>query len=276
MEKIRALQLTETEMLKQFDAVCRKHNIPYFAFWGTALGAVRHQGFIPWDDDVDVGMMRSDYEKLKHLPEQEWNGLLLIDGETEDCFYHEKVFPKLYKPGTVFETEFRKETIEGIENNKRPVWIDIFLFDYVDNEHEALKKAKKAIYMHRKYYYAKYRMKINSKDGIKTKLSKRIKNFLHLIYSKSTPQSIMHSYYRKIKKDSGTSIISYDSWIMKDIINSMCHYNDIYPTHNMTFEDFEIMVPNSIEKLLRKWYGDYMQLPPENQRGGHEASELIL
>ncbi len=74
---LRRQQMVMLEMLKELDRICRKHKIPYFLYWGTLLGAIRHDGFIPWDDDMDSGMMREDYNKLVDvLPEElERNGL---------------------------------------------------------------------------------------------------------------------------------------------------------------------------------------------------------
>ena len=64
-EEFRKLQLVELELLVEFDRVCRENNINYVIFAGTLLGAVRHQGYIPWDDDTDVALLREDYEKFK-------------------------------------------------------------------------------------------------------------------------------------------------------------------------------------------------------------------
>lgn len=61
---LKRLHEVQVEILKDFETICKKHHLEYFALYGTAIGAVRHQGFIPWDDDIDVGMLREDYEKF--------------------------------------------------------------------------------------------------------------------------------------------------------------------------------------------------------------------
>ena len=70
-EILAKLHKTQIEILEEFERICEKHNLEYFAIYGTAIGAVRHQGFIPWDDDIDVGMLREDYEKFLEIAKKE-------------------------------------------------------------------------------------------------------------------------------------------------------------------------------------------------------------
>ena len=81
MASLKEHQEVLLELLKEFDRVCRKNNIKYILFAGTALGAVRHHGFIPWDDDLDVALLRSDYEKLMSLDSTEWNDAYYLQRE---------------------------------------------------------------------------------------------------------------------------------------------------------------------------------------------------
>lgn len=84
---LRKLQLVSTRILGEFDRVCAKLDIPYFAYGGTAIGAVRHDGFIPWDDDVDVAMLRSDYERfLREAPEALASEYEIVDWHTDPFF----------------------------------------------------------------------------------------------------------------------------------------------------------------------------------------------
>ena len=72
-EIIRTIQLETLNNLKELDRICKKYNIQYLLVYGSLLGAVRHKGFIPWDDDLDIGMMREEYEKLCSIPAEEWD-----------------------------------------------------------------------------------------------------------------------------------------------------------------------------------------------------------
>ena len=117
-DKLKRIWDVEIDLLEKCKAICRKYNLNYCASSGTLLGAVRHEGFIPWDDDIDVGMLREDYNKLKSAPQEEWGALQLVDGES-NVFFHEKVFPRIYKKGTVFESELWKKYTYNKDKRKK-------------------------------------------------------------------------------------------------------------------------------------------------------------
>ena len=275
MDKLRQLQLTETDMLRQFDRVCRDHQIPYFVNWGTALGARRHQGFIPWDDDIDIGMLRSDYDKLKKLPEEVWNGLKLVDGYSH-CDYHPKVFPRVYKPGTIMEDALWTNYLyrEGME--RVPVWIDLFLYDHVETAREAKRKARKAILKHNQYFYARYRTNFRRSDPMKRKLISVVKNLLHAVFRHGDPDRFLVRYEKLVRKEKGDYLISFDSWTMKEIMDSLIPVDSVFPVGELPFEDLRVMAPAKVEDMLERYYGDYRKLPPEEKRVGHLPQTLDL
>ena len=276
MDMLRKLQLVEIDMLRVFDRVCRKYNIPYFVDWGTALGAIRHQGFIPWDDDIDIGMLRRDYVQLKMVPENEWNGLKLIDGNS-DCFYHNKVFPRIYKPGTVLETDAWKKHVYNPQSIKRPICLDLILYDFEDSKEEATKKARIAIFHNKIFFYSKYKMNIDSSDKLLEKIIAVGKNLCHFFLYKP-PKYYFDCYIRSVStyKGTGKYLISYDLGTLKHIVRSFSEYDDIFPTQELMFEGFKVKVPHRIEKQLKNRYGDYMELPPEEQRVGHLPQSVYL
>jgi lipopolysaccharide cholinephosphotransferase len=102
-ETLRKMQLMELGILKEVDRVCREHDIAYFLDSGSALGAARHDGFIPWDDDIDVGMMRADYERfLSVAPEALGEQYVLSEPMTNAI--HSAMFAKVWLRGTKFYT----------------------------------------------------------------------------------------------------------------------------------------------------------------------------
>ena len=131
---VRDIQLVLLEMAKDIDAICQKNNIPYFLNGGSALGAVRHEGFIPWDDDFDIGMMYSDYVRfIQVLKEQ-----LPKDKYTFHCFQTHKKYNvtipamKIRRKGTYIKevNTLLENRIKGHDGDDG-IFIDVFVYDYV-------------------------------------------------------------------------------------------------------------------------------------------------
>ena len=100
-EVLRRLQLVELEILKKFDAMCKKYDLEYFAVYGTVLGAIRHDGIIPWDDDIDIAMPRKDYERLAEIvPIEMGEDYTLLNGQIDA--HYPFVTSRIMKKGTEF------------------------------------------------------------------------------------------------------------------------------------------------------------------------------
>lgn len=127
-QKRKKVWAAELQMLEKFDKVCQKHHLTYYAYYGTLLGAVRHQGFIPWDDDIDVIMFRDDYEKFQAIAPEEF---------TEPYFYQNSYTDRVLWPFS----KIRDSRTTGVEPQFRSlgstfhqgIFIDIFPFDSVDD-----------------------------------------------------------------------------------------------------------------------------------------------
>lgn len=172
-EQLRQLQLAEHKMLCDFAKICDKHNLTYFLDFGTLLGAVRHQGFIPWDDDVDVTMPVEDYKKFLKIAQEELGDEYFLQTSDTDIDFHYS-FAKIRKNGTTF---FRKQFKEW--NVHQGVWIDIFPIVNVNSKMDF--KIKKNIikicnYILMDSYYLANREEYNQN------LSKFSLSFLKLFY----------------------------------------------------------------------------------------------
>lgn len=148
-EQLRKLQLTELELLVEFDRICRKNNIVYILGYGTMLGAVRHKGFIPWDDDVDVFLMRDEYERFCDACEKDLDKekFFLQNWETDKNF--NSGYAKLRRNNTHYVRV-------GQEKMKyhNGIYIDIMVFDkIIDNEKERNKFKRRCI-IYRKLLYS--------------------------------------------------------------------------------------------------------------------------
>ena len=137
---LREIQLAVLGMLREFDAVCKRNGIRYFAMCGTLLGAVRNQGFIPWDDDVDLAILREDFNKLKRLPREEWGEKLEFVTAADDDLRHDHIFPRVYLKN------YRIQSYDDVENWIDPttgkawstgLFLDLYIFERIsDNDRE--------------------------------------------------------------------------------------------------------------------------------------------
>lgn len=277
-DSLKKLQYVLTEMLRQFDKICRDNGIDYWACYGTELGAARHQGIIPWDDDADVGMMRSDFEKLKKVFEEQDTGMLLLGYADGDYEWHEKVHPRIYCKGTIVESNYWQDCFELCGDKfGRAINVDIFLFDYTDNDPEKIRKIfTKSLKYKRNYMYYKFQSKIVKNRGAGAfvfSIIKRMKYFFH----SSNPNASLKQYEKYLKliaHEKSDYIVSYDDITMRDSQASLTRYDQTFPTIDGKFEGFTIKLQREYDTVLRKLYGDYMQLPPEDQRGGHSNYEV--
>lgn len=273
------LQQVQLGMMRDFDAICREHDIPYFLLFGTALGAVRHGGFIPWDDDVDIGMMRSDYKRLKQVFLEHGNDInsLMTVEPSDNVPYHENIFPRIYKKGTVFHSEWSETYLPPLKE-KKGVWLDLFLFDFVDSPETAQQIEEKSFTLHRRYFYRKFNLRLRRSVGLVANLKTLVKKILHF-HAKLhwTPDDILNDYYKLVgSQKSGEYIVSYDSWEKSDVLSTVMRYDDYFPVKEIPFCGENFLIMNRYDRHLTQVYGDYMQLPPEDKRVNHPPHILDL
>ena len=160
-ETLQKIQQTEMEILKDFIEVCEKHNLTYFGIAGTGIGALRHQGFIPWDDDIDVAMPRDDFERLVRFIEKEKGDKYLIM-DTK----HYPNYPLMTTRITMRGTKFKEEALKSIDA-PMGIFLDLYPLDKMsDDPKEAKKQALENI------------------DLMKYKLERQLRKFNNMIKSK--------------------------------------------------------------------------------------------
>lgn len=262
MIKSKEVSLKEAQniMLKiliEFDRVCRENNLKYFLDWGTLLGAVRHKGFIPWDDDVDVSMPRVDFEKLKSLHNKFNEDYFLQTPETDN---HYKYY---YIPMKIRYSKSRYvEVVEkGDEKFNNGIYIDVFPLD-------KLPKGKINYKLQNIYKYIMERSPIIY-IGYKN-LSLRRKIIYPLVYLFTNILSI--TVRKRIEDFFIYKCKSYDNiyWSGIDLcFKQKYRKEDIFPLNEIEYEGIKFMGPNNPDSILKSMYGEYMMLPPENQRIRH-------
>ncbi|MCR4651238.1 MAG: LicD family protein [Lachnospiraceae bacterium] len=148
-EELRRMQLIQTDILKELDRVCRKNGISYILDGGTLLGAIRHKGFIPWDDDIDVRMLRRDYERFRQVADRELSGGVFYQDHCND-----KGYPWLYSKLRMAGTRAVRLGQEKIPM-RDGVFIDIFPCDGVPNDDTEYRKKCRKAKLIRKSLYAR-------------------------------------------------------------------------------------------------------------------------
>lgn len=280
-EVLKQLQETETQMLKAFDAICMECGVEYFVGFGTALGAARHQGFLPWDDDVDVCMMREDFEHLlKTVPEERWRREgLELSVALDQHEAHTLVYPQVYKTGTVFQTEYRSKYDDfGADAIHKclPIWLDIFLMDKVPSVEDVKKKSKKAFFLQKMFYYSKSRIKVLDRDPLKLRMVCFGKRLVHdmLNIDKNCSDKIYRKYVRFASSGKGEYITSFDLEATHEMVDFCQRYADAFPTVRVPFGDIMVSMQRNYQEALTRLYGDYMKMPPEQLRYNHPPKIL--
>ena len=252
---LRRVQMEQLEILKEIKRVCEENNINYFLDSGTLIGAVRHKGFIPWDDDVDIGMLREDYIKFqsvccklgKDYYWQSWNN---------DKSYA-LPFGKVRKKGTIYIEE--KNSLKREEG----FYVDVFPFDYAPiNDKNKRKLVKKRVFWARCML-----MKHNNRPWInhgKTDMKKKVGYIPYWIISKFFTHDVIVEKYESLVMGVQSSGVLYEQ-----IGKTTTHYylkDWFLPTKKEMFENDYFSIPIGTHERLKEEYGDYMELPPENQR----------
>lgn len=242
--------------------ICVRNDIRYFAAYGTMLGAVRHKGFIPWDDDIDICMTRDDYEKLCEVMAKETGDYYILSEDTSKYYY-------FYFSRFCSRTATLK--LKGIiDFEGLGPFVDIFILDKTsENPAERAAHNREVLALNQKIKYA---VPIRYYHSLKPK--RRIKMILNL--PKRIDAWLIHGFDR-IKKQRRETILRYRNSDSKlyttsyDPIQEKCLYyqNEIDDLILVPFEDLEVYIPAAYDTLLTRRYGDYMQLPPEDQRITH-------
>lgn len=259
------LQSKLLDMFKWFHAFCEQYDLRYYALGGTMLGAVRHQGFIPWDDDIDVGMPRKDYKRLQQLLKgQTGRYILEYPGLKEDYFYP---ISKLYDTTTTL--------IENTRNHiRRGIFLDIFPLDGLGNSLNEAQRNYKPI-------ANKLNLLLARTTGIRT--GRKWSKNLAILIARIIPNILLDNRELLLSIDDLCQKRDFDTcayggnflgaWRFKEIMS-----REIMgmPT-SYKFEDMQVYGAQNYDGYLTNLYGNWQQLPPkEKQVTHHDFIELNL
>lgn len=246
---VRLIQRGCASLLSEFAAVAKEYNLQYWADFGTLLGTIRHRGFIPWDDDTDLGMMRSDVDKLLELLKKD-----------------EKL-SKRYRAVLVFDPYvFCRQLRLRYKNSEDPSFIDIFFYDYMPKYDEHTKKRFIEIReelkedLKSKPFYNKWLANGYLEDG--EELSSEIENIFTKYQNIAKSENIIADDVTSNESNNECNIIYGLDNVDSELIYTS-QYEDMFPLRQEEFEKFEILVPNKAEKILFNYYGNIYQLPSD-------------
>lgn len=264
-EQIREIQLIQAEALKDFHDFCEANNLTYIGYAGTVIGAVRHKGFIPWDDDADVLMPREDYEKFIKLGARALGDKYFVQNTFTDYDYPHH-FTRIRTEDTLMVQERFKDY-----NIHQGVFIDVFPMDVYPESERKRKKYLRSIMFHRYIRWMLiYERKGNSKDGIKMLAKKILSIFPKTFWFKQSEKS-RRRYENEVIDPDVLQLGEFTLEVGREMMESVLHTrNQVYDRILVPYEDFEIYIPRDYHDVLYRYFGDYTQYPPiEGQISHH-------
>lgn len=239
------------EVMVKVDAVCRQNNIGYMIACGTLLGAVRHGGFIPWDDDIDIMIRRKDYAVLKKAVQKSNSGLRFIGmDDKENTVYP---FAKICAADTMLE-----------ESNFRPVdglgaFVDVFMMDWVPANEQKRARFHARLLRLRKLAQHSSRVSYSRSGSRKTDLLRFAAFWVTRLFDSGRLNRRLNRLCQSWRGDK--------QWLGIAWSRRECYpLNLVEPFRPIAFEGHEFMGPSDPDGVLRLSFGDYMQLPPEEKR----------
>lgn len=267
-EDLRQIQECEKNILREFIRICEKYEIAYFLVEGSLLGAIRHKGMIPWDDDIDIAMMREDYEKFLKVAAKELKPPYQCNDFRTNPDYIDYI-TQIVDTSVTVESSFRTG------KNKTNVWIDVFVID-------GMPKSKIFHKIH------KFRLLMNKMLLMWSDLDHYVVVRERPIYEKFLIWlgKVLHSNIwldtKKRLRKMDMAMKKYSPFKEGNTINFMSEYKwknefplDIYGKGRKAgFEGFFVNIPEKSEVILKAVYGNYMELPKEEDRYKHKLNLL--
>ncbi len=242
--RLRQCQFVMLRMLKILDYLCAKYQIAYFLTNGTLLGAIRHKGFIPWDDDLDIGMTRSNYEKFVRCAMQELPDDIFFQNVETDPHY-----PAYYRVEAKLRDRYssysRSEELKKKYKWQNGIQVDICVYDNAYLPHNFC------------IYLVNKSIKVLGRTNSNKKRAKALK-----FIAKYSPISLVYS-------TSGICTLK--------TLKRETHFikgKEITTLIKTRFEDMEAFIPAGWDSYLKRRYGNYMQLPPVEKQKGHHSADL--
>ena len=265
-EKLRKLQLLELEILLEVKRICEKHTIPFVLIGGTLIGAVRHNGFIPWDDDVDIGMLREHFDIFCKIAPDELSEKYFLQTPETDSTCGSYSCARLRLEGTIFITNTQPKNWKHTG-----LCVDIFPYDNIPN-----------LYILGSLYWNVFNVFIRAywfrlgyqphPQNVVARMVMHLGRALCIPIPTNTLKKFLEKYHKKYENlNSKYVVLLPGSWGFR----RERHLREtLIKTTSLPFEGTLMPVPENYDMFLREQYGDYMTPPPAEERKMRHAIEI--
>ena len=251
------------EMLEEIDSFCREKGIIYYLTGGTLLGAIRHNGYIPWDDDIDIALKRPDYERLYKEFNSKSGNVEIVDYRNRKHY----IWPsaKIINNKTVLiENDVKKAEIG--------LCLDMFPLDKICGSYDHAKQFVKKVWRWRYILGLKY-MKVSNKRSLPKNIVVVLSKVFYLLPDKLIIKRIEKLSRKEEDMDDYTYLCNFaGAWGTREIIDQTV-YSEVM---DHVFEKKLFLIPKGYDQMLRTVYGDYMQFPPEEKRVSTHTAVVYL
>lgn len=270
-EELHHVQELLLMLIKELNRICDALHIQVFAYGGTAIGAVRHKGFIPWDDDADFGLLRKDYERfLSEAPALLGDQFEIVNNRINEDYPSNISILALKETYSVPDT-FKKCKFQY------PIRIDIFAFDNrISDEKLFRKQCRSAIIWGRLTFLRGTPRPYIAFNGLKEAIALAGCKIVHglMILFNVSQRHICNKWEAiatKYNDAASDTVVDFsDMYPEKWQIS----YSELFPLKKMKFEDTSVFVPNDYDAVLKREYGNYMEIPPVEERKNHHPARL--
>jgi len=242
------------DTLKSIDKCCRDNNIDYSLSWGSLIGSIRHHGFIPWDDDMDLMMSRNNYNRFIEVYDDP-RFCIYTPSKDKNCI---QLLTKVYRKDTmVIFDNYKKKSLFGL-------WISIFPYDNAPDE-ELKKWERTRTFLQNLYHYktARY-LDINSIRRFRRNV---VKFFLKVPVIPFSSFFLAEKIERHLSKYNNKKTTNICIWESDDFTRFLYFPSELFDEHiDVDFDGVKCRIIKGYDQFLRMYYGDYMQLPPEEKR----------
>lgn len=270
--ELKSIQKIEMDILIEVQKICIEENIEFFLIGGTALGAIRHEGFIPWDDDIDVAMTRENYDRFIQIAPDKLSDKYFLQSITT-----EKNTPYPY---CKIRDNTGSEYIEYCNRNlniHNGIYIDIFPFDEVpDNENLNIKQYNKVM-KYAQFFSFRNTPDISNRPEKLSEICKfvvrRLIHYIFLLFPRNYINIALEKEMTKYNNSNQQYLAGL--FFPKRKVEYIAKI-DLYPLVYKLFEGKEMPIANNWDKYLKTHYGDYMKYPPIEQRFGHKPYRIKI